>query len=286
MIKTFYNTLYNLFVFNAVPFLWGTSFAILTPVSLKTLIHKYVYWRQWCYNMITLRLLENTFTAPFIRVYHLFLFCFRYYSISFISFVEQWIPISTFALGLSLLLSRLHLGLYVILFCLLFIRLDFGVVAMCLFYKQHPTQLVKHFPGVHTSKRGMWKAGAHFIEEAANNPKIQAVAVAVAGALAWKVLDVYDTGTQADIAASDREAAALQGDKDREAAAVQGDKEREAAALQGDKEREAAALQGDKDREAAALQAAADREAEAIQRQLDRESAERIALLEQQKVKE
>ena len=43
-------------------------------------------------------------------------------------------------------------------------------------------------------------------QEAASNPHVQAVGVAVAGALAWKVLDVYDTQANKEISAEDREA--------------------------------------------------------------------------------
>jgi len=54
---------------------------------------------------------------------------------------------------------------------LLFIKLDLGVLSMARFYKQYPLILDKHMPGIHTSKRPMYRV----IQEAAQNPQVQAV---------------------------------------------------------------------------------------------------------------
>jgi hypothetical protein len=98
---------------------------------------------------------------------------------------------------------------------------------MCRFYKKHPNQLLNHFPGAHISKRGMWKVGMQIIEEAGTNPKVQAVGVAVAGAVAWKALDVYEMLKQEGTSALDREALIEEGRKDRQAEAEQRERDRQ-----------------------------------------------------------
>jgi len=254
--------------------------SLLIPLSLKEMIHHYAQWKQKWYNKVTLHLLDNKFSAPFIKILHLFLLYFRYSSTLVIDFIERYVNINAFAIIISVIFSRLHIAGYLIIFCLLFLILDFAVVSMSLFYKNNPTQLVKHFPGAYTAKRGMWRLGQKVIEEAAINPKVQAVGVAVAGAVAWRALDVYDTIKQEDMSALDRESAERMADKDRESTERMADEDRAEETARHNKDVEAEAEQRQKDRDAEAQQRQEDRNAEAEQRQKDRESAERIAAQE------
>jgi len=89
--------------------------------------------------------------------------------------------------------------------CLLFLRLDFGVVSVAKFYKKNPSVSQKNFPRLSDpNRRGMWSKAGKIVTEAATNPQVQAIAIGVTGALAWKVLEVYDTQTQKEIADADR----------------------------------------------------------------------------------
>lgn len=267
------------------------TLSMLIPLPVRELVHRYACWKQKWYNQLTLRLLDNKFLAPFVKCFHLSLLYFRYYSIVFITFLEQFISLNAFAIIVSVICSRLHVAGYLIVFCLIFLRVDLAVIPMCLFYKQYPNQLLKHFPGATVIKRGMWRASLKIIEEASSNPKVQAVGVAVAGAVAWKALDVYDTLKQEDIAALDREASERQAAADREVTERQAAADREAAERQAAADREATKQQATADREAENSRHAntlrveieqreLDRNVEAHQRELDRKSNEHIAALE------
>lgn len=91
-------------------------------------------------------------------------------------------------------MSKLHIAKYLIIFSLIFIRVDFSVLSMLRFYKKYPEKLYLLYPA---HKRYMWS-------KAASNPQIQAIAVGVTGAVAWKALDVWDIQTQKEIANDDR----------------------------------------------------------------------------------
>jgi hypothetical protein len=258
----------------------ASTLSLLIPLPLRELVHNYAQWKQKWYNEITLRFLDNRFSAPFIKLFHLFLLYFRYSSILLIDFIERYVNINTFAIIISLICSRLHIAGYLIIFCLLFLRLDFAVISMSLFYKKHPNQLVKHFPGVYTIKRGMWKIGTKIIEEASSNPKVQAIGVAVAGAVAWKALDVYDTVKNEAIATLDRESTEHMAKEQLESTERMTKEEQAEETARQNKAGQAEAEQRQKDRDSEAEQRQKDRDSEAEQRQRDRDSAERIAVLE------
>jgi hypothetical protein len=76
------------------------------------------------------------------------------------------------------------------------------------FYKPRIALAIAHFPQLNQpNRRRMWTSAFKAIGDAASNPQVQAVGVAVTGALAWKALDVYDTLKQAELAQADCEAA-------------------------------------------------------------------------------
>lgn len=68
---------------------------------------------------------------------------------------------------------------------ILFIRLDIAVFNMLRFYIKYPENLAILY-----NKRTMWTNTVKIIQEASTNPQVQAISVAVKGALAWKCLDV------------------------------------------------------------------------------------------------
>lgn len=183
---------------------------------------------------------------------------------------------NTWALGIALILSRLHLGGFLILICLLILRLEMSFRRFAKYYQHDMTRLTRDFPYWYQDKRHMRKA-TQAIAEALEDPKVQAVAIAVTGALAWKTLDVWDTYKAADIADKDREAAAIQADKDREAATIQADKDREAENARHRESLDVEIKQRELDRETENARHRESLDTEIKQRELDRESAERIA---------
>lgn len=118
----------------------------------------------------------------------------------------------------------------------------------------------------------MWTSAKQIVQEAATNPQVQGIAIAVVGAVAWKTLDVYDTVKNMAMTELEIEANAKQAELDREAEAVQRQNDRD---IENARHREALEAENIRHRDAI--------EAEAKQRQLDRESAERIAYLEMTK---
>lgn len=171
------------------------------PRSLVENLHKFSTFKQKIYDNITLSLLDNSSLAPFICFYHRFLFAFRIYSVDFFNFVERFVNLQVAAIIISLILSRLHFGGLLIIFCLVFLRLDFAVLSMARFYQKRPERLKNLY---HIQQRYMWSRVAKVAEEAASNPNVQTAATLVVGALAWKALDVYDTQAQKEMAEEDR----------------------------------------------------------------------------------
>jgi hypothetical protein len=234
--------------------------------KLRSLLDQLAKLRQTIYDRITLFLLNKVILRQLVLQYHIALLYFRYGSEQVGSFIERFINLSTFAVIISLICSRLHIAEYLIIFCLLFIRLDFAVLAMARFYKKNTTILHQNFPKVRNpNTRGMWSRTSQIITEAATNPQVQAVAAAVGGALVWKCLDVYDTQTQKEISAADRDAEAIQRDADRDAEAIQRDADRQAEAS----------------RQKETLAAEASRQKEALAAEADQRDADRLAAHEQ-----
>jgi hypothetical protein len=171
------------------------------PHSLVENLQKFSTFKQKIYDNMTLSLLDNPSLAPFISFYHRFLFAFRIYSVDFCNFLERFVNLQVAAIIISLILSRLHFGGALIIFCLVFLRLDFAVLSMARFYQKRPERLKNLY---HIQQRYMWSRVVKVAEEAASNPNVQTAATLVVGALAWKTLDVYDTQAQKEIAEEDR----------------------------------------------------------------------------------
>lgn len=161
-------------------------------------------FRQKLYDNIVLRIFfsKKYFLQKIIILLHTSLFYFRYYC----ECLNEHISLNNLKLimfAVSFISSRLHFVEYLILFCLVFVRLDFAVIKMLRFYKKYPEFLSKNFPNL-IHKRHMWTQVTRSVVEAASNPQVQAAGALVAGALAWKGLDVYDTVKQEAIAEADR----------------------------------------------------------------------------------
>lgn len=173
----------------------------LFPFTIKEKICQYSLFRQRLYNKITLKLLENSKTSAIISLYHKMLFNIRIYTEDFYFFISRYMNIHVLAIIISLIFSRLHLAGYLIVFCLLFLRIDFSTLSMLHFYKQNPERLKILYT---INKRFMWSRTVRIAEEAASNPQVQAAATLVGGALAWKILDVYDTQVLVELSEKDR----------------------------------------------------------------------------------
>ena len=199
--------------------------------------------------------------------------CLMYFRLICIRLAEKYTvsEMQMFGLLLVAVASRLKITGLLITMILVIVYLEMAFSNMATFYRKRPLLMVKHFPEGQDPKRPMHKV-AQAIVDAVSNPVVVATATTVAGALAWKGLDVWDTHKQFEIAQQDRDAAALQAQQDRETAALQAQQDREAAALQAQQDREAAALQAQQDRDAASQEAQKAREFEAQQRALDREA--------------
>jgi signal transduction histidine kinase len=229
-------------LFNSVEFSFTLtftdySFLMILPLSWIQVLIKFGAWRQHLYNSILLFVFSYSSLLSFIIIkYHLILFYFRIWSENIGRFIEKYIYFSTFCLFIGLLLSRLHLAGYAIFFCLVFLRLDFAVVAMCRFYRSHPDIFRKNFPqSILPHTRSMWTRVSQAVVEASSNPQVQGAAVLVTGALAWKVLDVYEVSKQEDISEEDRLAEAA---RQKEAEAARQKEALEAEALERKKDRQ------------------------------------------------
>lgn len=178
-----------------------TFFPLFIPLSIKDIWYKYVIFRQQIYDKLTLYILETKYIGTYFRFYHQFLFFFRIQTSKIFFFIEKYISVNSFFLILALILSRLHLAEYLIYFISIFIFIELKTLPMLRFYKKYPLHLVRLY---NTQQRHMWSQASKIAQEAASNPHVQGVAVAVGGALIWKALDVYDTQTQKEISEADR----------------------------------------------------------------------------------
>lgn len=221
---------------------------LFLPFSVKSKLILFQNYRQKIYNKITLMLLNKTFTRWFILKLHVILLYFRYLSVKGFNYIESYIPLSTFAILLSIICSRLHIAVWMIVFCLFIIRLDFAFVSMSRFYRDHPGIFNRNFPHIPANARGMWSQASKIAVEAASNPQVQATALAIGGALAWKGLDVYETLKQEGIAEADRVAENTRAEDNRLAENARADADRNAAAIQAEADRYAVATQADADR--------------------------------------
>lgn len=246
--------------------------------ALKTISVK----SQIYYNTTMDLLLTTSITSPIILLWFRFLFLFHnVFQNIHTRFGDNNVNLA--ALSISMITARLHVGGWLIVVCLIILRLQASFRKVARYYQADMTRLNRDFPHIRMEKRYM-KRATEAIVEALENPKTQAVAIAVGGALAWKAMDLWDTTKNAEIAESDRIAAMVTADKDRKAAIETADKDRKVAIETAEKDRKATIDTADKDRLQEAIERQKDRdaedarhrqtlEAEATQRQLDRESA-------------
>jgi hypothetical protein len=219
--------------------------SLILPLKITLFLQKIGDLRQKIYNKICLFILDIPLLSTLLILYHTFLLNFRVYSMVIGNYIEKYININIFAMILGTICSKFHVAGYMIMLGLLFIKLDLGVLSMARFYKQYPLILDKHMPGIHTSKRPMYRV----IQEAAQNPQVQAVVAAGAVAVAWKALDVYEVYKSEDIATADRESMERQATADREAMERQATADRE----QADRHHRNEMAKADADREEARL---------------------------------
>ena len=259
-----------------------------TYLFLKELSFKF----QTFYNIIMDSLLTNKMTSVPTLIWIRFLFLFHdSYMNLHIRFGDNNVNLA--ALSISMITARLHLGGWLIVVCLIILRLQGSFRKVARYYQADMTRLNRDFPHIRMEKRYM-KRATEAIVEALENPKTQAVAIAVAGALAWKAMDLWDTTknealseatnlSNERIAAEDRAAEAAQRDRDRDTARETAAQDRESTERTANRELDIAKETADKDRATAKETADRDRDAEntrhreslaaeATQRQLDREA--------------
>lgn len=235
--------------------------------ALKTISVK----SQIYYNTTMDLLLTTSITSPIILLWFRFLFLFHnVFQNIHTRFGDNNVNLA--ALSISMITARLHVGGWLIVVCLIILRLQASFRKVARYYQADMTRLNRDFPHIRMEKRYM-KRATEAIVEALENPKTQAVAIAVGGALAWKAMDLWDTSKNAEIAESDRKAAIETADKDRKATIDTADKDRKAIIDTADKDRLQEAMERQKDRDAEDARHRQTLEAEATQRQLDRESA-------------
>lgn len=249
------------------------------PFSIKSLLQRYALWHQNLYNKVLLYLLEVKVTSFIIIKIHTMLFYFRYYCVKAGAFVEQYMSLNMAALIIATICSRLHVAGTMIIFCLLFIRLESAVMQMLRFYKQYPFIFDRNFPKAKTNTKGMWTSAQRVAKEAASNPQVQAVGVAVIGALSWKALDVYDTQAQKEISEADRLAETARHKESLEAETVRHKESLEAEAMRHKEDLKAEAEQREKDRVSEAEQREKDRAAEARRMAFEKMTSPEFATL-------
>lgn len=211
----------------------------------KYYLSAYLAWVQAKYEYLLEILLFYPVSRPIIRGYISFLFFFRV-SCNEVSKIPYF---NSMVMFIAILCSRLHLAGYMIILCLIIIRLDQSFNRIAIYYRKNPNKLVLDFPYI-IGNRYMWSRAGKVVLEAAENPMVQATAVAVTGALAWKALDVIDKGRQLETTQAEIAAEAIQRDEDRKTEAKERQLDREADAQQQALNREADAKQQALNREA------------------------------------
>jgi hypothetical protein len=234
----------NINIFNIMvnAILLSKNTLILVKEYIKNIVIKTNEWRQHSYNITIIFLLKNKVTGFLVKKYHLLLLYFRFICRQGGEYIEKYISLNMLALIISMICSRLHIAAYLIIVCLFLLRAEYAVVAMLRFYKKNPSIFDLNFPQTKLQTRGMWSRASKEIIEAATNPQVQTVAVAVAGALAWKALDVYDTLKEKEIADADRTAEDI-----RHKEALQAEDIRHKETLQAEDARHKETLQAESD---------------------------------------
>lgn len=191
---------YRFFEFHSSDFI--LEMMIFFPLKINLFFQRFVEFRQKIYDRITIFILNKKYISSLLLYYHKFLYIISYNIEDFFEKINKKFPPMAFALILSLVASRLHLVEIVFFSFLGYLSFNYSAVFMDRFYIRNPSYLNNHIVGPYIQKRGMKR----ILQPIMENPQIAtAVGTAVAGALAWKGLDVHDTYKNADIAAADRE---------------------------------------------------------------------------------
>lgn len=201
-------------------------YSLFLPSSLRSLLYKYVFWRQNLYNKITDFFFNLKIINNFFRLYHKALFSFRLYSEYLHTFIEKkYMPMAQLMLAISFICARFHLEEYFIVMATFFFFIEFKTMPMLRYYQKYPLLLDRLY---NNQQRYMWSQASRIAQEAASNPQVQAVATAIGGLVVWKVIDVYEIHQEHEHQAANREAENQRADKDREAENQRADKDREA----------------------------------------------------------
>jgi hypothetical protein len=244
------------------------AFLLYFPLNINLYLQKYLAFRQNMYNKFCIFILnKNNILSSLIYYYHKILFMVSYKLEDFANFLSQYVTFPFIALALSITVSRLHFVEAMFFIIILILRINSSAIMVDRFYRQYPNYLTNHIIGPNINKRHMKKV----IQPILENPEAaKTVAVAVVGALAWKMMDIHDTYKNADIAAADREAAERTANADREAAERTANADREEARLSRE--------QAERHHQDEMAKAAADREEARLSReQADRHHQEEMA---------
>jgi hypothetical protein len=147
-------------------------------------------------NTILEKLLTTRSTRFFLLIWIRLLFLFNYLWMNLHHRFGDY-HVNLAALALSMVCARLHVSGWLILICLVITRLHMSFRIIAKYYNANITRLNRDFPNISIEKRYM-RSAAKAIVEGLENPKTQAVAIAVGGALAWKAMDLWDTTKNAE----------------------------------------------------------------------------------------
>jgi len=279
-----------------------TSTTIPQSSGLRYYLRAYNDWVQSIYDLVLEKLLNHKITRPITKLYIGFLLMYRVIC----EIIGEKIPyLPVIAIVISMVCSRLHVAGYLIIIGLIIIRLDYAYNKIAAYYRKYPIRLANDFPQTQIPnpknpiRRYMWSKTTKIVVDAAQNPMVQATAVGISGAVAWKSLDYLEAGRNAESAKLDRESAEKLAEKTRADTAEEGhfnrvsaeklaaeqreadmQKHRESLAEEARKHRESLAAEAEQrqlDREAEYRRHRESLAAEAEQRRFDRESAERLA---------
>lgn len=195
--------------------MWKSGLSSIASTKFYLFLNKISVTSQKYHDFIMELLLNTKVISFFLLIWIRFLFLFHdFYLNLHIRFGDNNVNLA--ALAISMIAARLHLSGWLIVVCLIILRLQGSFRKVARYYQSDMTRLNRDFPHIRMEKRYM-KRATEAIIEALENPKTQAVAIAVGGALAWKAMDLWDTTKNAETAAKDRDAEATQRDIDRKA---------------------------------------------------------------------
>ena len=195
-------------------------------------------FRETWYDKITLKLLTIPVVKDIIIFYHRIVF---EYVINFTQtkdYVEKYIRLPNLLILVGMLGTRANFGMELILCSVLFMRVEFSVIAVKGFYRRHPWLLEKNFLNLSVHKRLMMSGAA----KALANPGGALAAATIVGIVVSKGFDAYEASKLHEEGDKTRVVMREEGDKNRAADKEEGNKNRAAddarhkASLEADKE--------------------------------------------------